>query len=293
MKGCFHRKGDLMDKYHVRDTTLSFNNNDTEVNHQNRWDGSLPHYKLFLDVMRELSQNGFFVEKDKSINETIRKDYYYGRYNSLEFKARRYPAGFEITFYQNINHVNKCGGYCDFDKFDKMPYLQKLIFKNTTNKIGKYLEERSISCDSDPVLKTSEEKVKYRFVESWHHDQKDMNFKLSDLNGTTCDQSYNNTDRDKKTIYNGDIKYFRSWNGYLMRGRVYHNINNMWWVILNKHEYTNIADFDLFDLTESDKRGRLAKHRPPKEYIERKEKILESSTTELVNELRRRGLKVG
>ena len=63
------------------------------------------------------------------------------------------------------------------------------------------------------------------------------------------------------------------------------------WVILNKHEYTNIADFELFDLCEENIRGRLAKHRPSKEYVERKEKIAESSTSELINELRRRGLK--
>lgn len=282
-----------MDKYRIYGTTLLFNNCGTEVNCINRWDGSLPHYKLFLDVINELRQMGFYTNEDKEVDKLIRKDFYSGQYHDLKFKAERYPAGFKIEFYQDINHVNKYGGYYDFDKFDKMPYLQKLIFKNLTNKLAKFLEQNGIECGSDPILRTSEEKIKYDFVESWHHDQKDMNFNLSDLDGSTCEYSFNNTDRDKKTIYNGDIKYFRSWNGYLMRGKVYHNINNMWWVILNRHEYTNIADFDLFDLTESDKLGRLAKHRPPKEYIERKEKILESSTTELINELKRRGLKVG
>lgn len=278
-----------MDNYRVHDTTLIFNNVDTEVNNKNRWDGSLPHYKLFSDIMHELGQLGFYVEKDKSVSEIIREDYYYGRYYGLEFKADRYPTGFKIVFYQNIIFKNKSGGYYDFDKYEKMPYLQKLIFKKIVNKLGQYLQEHGAEDVSKPNLKTSEEKVKYHFVERWHHAQDSMDFKLSDLDGTTCEYSYNNTDRDNKTIYNGQIKYFRDYKGHLMRGTVYHNINNMWWVIVNKHTYNNVASFELFDLSENDKLGRQAEARPPKEYTERKKRIAESSTKELINELRRRG----
>jgi hypothetical protein len=277
-----------MNKYRISGTSIFYNNCDNEVNSKNRWDGSLPHYSLFLDVMHELGQLGFYVEKDKTISETIRKDHYYGRYNTLEFKANRYPAGFEIEFFQNINYENPNGGYYDFDKLDKMTYIQKLMFKKISNKLEKFFEQRGIICDSKPILKTSEEKIKYDFVRCWHHEQNDMNFNLSDLDGTTDKYNFNNTDRDKKTIYNGQIKYFRDRRGYLMKGKVYHNINNMWWVIINKDYYTNIADFELFDLTDDDYRGRKAKHKPPKEYVERKEKISQASIRELENEIRRR-----
>lgn len=282
-----------MDKYRINDTTISFNNVDAEVNIENRWDGSLPHYKLFINTMHELGQLGFYVEKDKSVSDIIRKDHYYGRYYGLEFKAHRYPAGFKIEFYQNLNYENKCGGYYDFNKFEKMPYLQKLIFKKIAKKLGLYLQEHSVKNVTEPILKTSEEKIKYNFMESWHHEQKDMNFNLSNLDGTTDQYSFNNTDRDKKTIYNGQIKYFRNYNGYLMRGKVYHNINNMWWVIINKYEYKNVASFELFDLSENDKLCRLARERIPQAYLDRKAKIEESSSKELINELRRRGKLVG
>jgi hypothetical protein len=276
-----------MDKYRIYNTSIVFNNYDSEVNDKNRWNGSLPHYKLFNDAMHELGQLGFYVEKDKSVADTIRKDYYYGRYNTLEFKSHRYPAGFKIEFFQNVNHVNPNGGYYDFDKLDKMTYIQKLMYKKISNKLASFFEQRGIICDSKPVLKTSEEKIKYDFVKCWHHEQNDMNFNLSDLDGTTC-ESYNNSDRDKKTIYNGQIKYFRDWHGYLMRGKVYHNINNMWWVIINKDNYTNIASFELFDLTDNDCLGRQIKHKPPKEYVDRKEKIAQASIKELENEIKRR-----
>lgn len=277
-----------MDKYRVIDTEIVFDNRDIEVTYQNRWDGSLPHYKLFMDVMHELGQLGFYVEKDKSVHEIIRKDHYCGQYHELEFKADRYPAGFKIEFFQNTNYINVNGGYYDFDKFDKMPYLQKLIFQKIKNKLEQFLKERGVVCDTDQVFKTSEEKIKYQFVKNWHHDQKDMNFSLSDLDGTTCERSYNNTDRDKKTIYNGQIKYFRDYSGYLLRGKVYHNINNMWWVIINKHQYANVADRELFDWSDEEVKGRKARHKPPKEYTDRKEKLMQASTKELINELRRR-----
>lgn len=253
-----------MDTYKIYDSTIGFTNNDTEIGTDNRWDGSLPHYQLFIDTMNELRTLGFRVSKDKDVSKFIRKDYYSGSYNGLHFKANRYPAGFVIEFYQNIVHDNPHSGYYDFGRYRKMPYLQKLLFRKTINKLRMFLESRNVVDETEPLLRTSEEKIKYDFVKSCHHKQSDMNFNLSDLNGMTSDD-YNNKDRDKKTLYNGQIKYFRDYNGYLMRGTVYHNINNMWWVIINKHQYTNIASFELFDLTDNDKRGRLAIPKIPQE----------------------------
>jgi hypothetical protein len=60
-------------------------------------------------------------------------------------------------------------------------------------------------------------------------------------------------------IENGQVKYFRDYHGYLCRGVVFHNINNMWWVKLNEFNYTNIADFRLFDPTPEDFMKRRAK----------------------------------
>lgn len=279
-----------MNSFLVHSTSFCFHNNDNEVNTKNRWDGTLPHYTLFDETMRELGQLGFFTEKDKDVDQLIRKDYRYGRYHELEFKAHRYPAGFKIEFYQNINYKNPNGGYYDSDKYEKMPYLQKLIFKNITNKLKNFMSAKGYEDRTKIESKTSVDTIKADYVESWHKKHNSMDFDLSDLDGTTVEK-YNNTDRDGKTICNGDIKYFRNHKGYLVRGRVYHRINNMWWVILNKHECTVEASFYLFDLKETDIFGRMARNDPPKEYIERKTKIAEASTKELMNELRRRGMR--
>lgn len=62
------------------------------------------------------------------------------------------------------------------------------------------------------------------------------------------DWLYNSNDRNKKKIICGQVKYFYSWrNGQrLSCGIVWHNINNMWWVIAG-NQLHNIAAFDLFD----------------------------------------------
>ena len=232
------------------------------------------HYPLLHRVLNLMADRGFEVGRDPEIQKhysILNKDHWYGKKGHLEFKAHRYPSGFELQFFQNKFHENPHGGCYDFDKFEKMPYLIKLLFKNEVRYIKNFLESCGVVDISSPVYKTAEDKIKSDFVESWHHPQKSIDFNLSDLDGQTCEGSYNNTDKDKKTIYNGQVKYFRDRKGRLMRGRVYHNINSMWWVILNKLEYWNIANFQLFDLTPDNNIRKLIRrsghHNPKSRWI--------------------------
>jgi hypothetical protein len=272
--------------------SINFYNNSTEITFKNRWDGTLPHYGLFHRLMNYLKTIGFEVGKDPDIErdyKCLSKDRSYGiSKDRLEFKAQRYPAGFKVEFFQNIYHENPHGGFYDFDKYEKMPYLLKQRFTLTAIKVRQFLLSLNI-CESQNIeCNTAEDTIKKDYVESWHHPQKDMSFDLSSLDGQTCCEPYNNRDRDGKTLYNGQIKYFRDYNGYLCKGKVYHNINNMWWVIINDTKRTNIASFNLFDLSPSDKRGRLLPHRPPKAYNERQKALTEMSDKELAAEIRRR-----
>lgn len=254
------------------------------------------HFQILHKVLNFMENRGFQVGRDPRIQKDykcLNKDHWYGRKGNLEFKAERYPAGWKIEFFQNIVFENSSGGFYDFDKYEKMPYIVKLLFRNEVRHIKQLLEKLGCIDTSKKKYKLASDKIKADYVESWHHEQKSMDkFELEDLNGETDECSYNNQDRDKKTIYNGQIKYFRDWSGRLARGIVYHNINNMWWVILNDHSYTNEADFYLFDPTQEDfKIRRLKKDVMPKEYLLKKEKLKEATSRELVNELKRRGIK--
>ncbi|WP_165478171.1 hypothetical protein, partial [Clostridioides difficile] len=60
----------------------------------------------------------------------------------------------------------------------------------------------------------------------------------------------------------------------------------------NDTEYTNIADFNLFDAKEEDfKIRRKVEDRKPKTYVEKMKNIKSYSSKELIKELRNRGFK--
>lgn len=234
--------------------SLSFLNDTREKYEWNedKWS----HYKILNSVLKFMKSIGYQVGRNPRIKKdypSLSKDNWYGRKGELEVEIERYPRGFRLEFFQNINFENSFGGRYDFNKFEKAPYLVRLQWIVETEKIGKFIERSvpGVICSTKLQYKTSEEKVKQHFVDSWHHSEENMDFKLTDLDGETS-EPYNSKDRDGKIIYNGEIKYFRDYKGRLRRGKVYHNINNMWWVILNDTEYTNEAAFNLFDPTEKD-----------------------------------------
>lgn len=274
-------------------TDIHFRNNEE---HKGILYKDYKHYSILHRLLNFMKDRGFEIGRDPEIvkrYKSISKDYWYGKKEDLEFKAHRYPAGFKIEFFQNINFENCNGGEYDFDKFKKMPYLIKLMFLNETKHIRDFLISLGVKENPDEDYKLAKDSIKNHYVESWHHDQEDMRFKLSDLDGQTCDGYRNNIDRDGEIIYNGQIKYFRDrWSGRLCRGKVYRNINNMWWIILNDTEYTNVASFQLFDAKHEDfKIRRLKEDIKPKSFLDKQEFIKGLTNKELERELRKRVLK--
>ncbi len=216
-----------------------------------------------------LKGRGWTIQTDQEVLERypiLADDHFEGQKGDLKFKAEQHPALSELEFYQDINTENRNGGRYDFNKLKMMPYLIRCQFLTELKYIKNLLAGLGYADHSAPVLKTAEDKVKYAFVRSWHHPQMSMEFNLKDLDGQTS-ESYNSTDMDGKTIGNGDVKYFRDHKGRLMRGTAYHNINNMWWVLINKYWYRNLAAFELFDLTPENSSGKIVRrsgHHNPK-----------------------------
>lgn len=254
------------------------------------------HYAVLNRLINFLRTRGWNIQKDMSVPPIIRRGRWCGNKSGLEFKTERYPAGFKFEFFQNINFENPYGGYYDFDKFSKMPYLIRLEFLNELRHMAEFLHSilPDLTDITPPEYVLAEDKIKRDYITfGWRNFHKTMEeFSLSDLDGQTA-ESYNNKDRDGKEICNGQIKYFRDFNGYLARGKVYHNINNMWWVIVNREKIRNIADFQLFDLTPEDLSWRrLVKDRAPEQYKSKRRELNAAKTKELITELKRRGISV-
>ncbi|MDD3394877.1 MAG: hypothetical protein PHG19_09590 [Anaerotignum sp.] len=249
----------------------------------------------FIETMRFMGSIGFYVGEDKHIKKRYpidSKNHREGRYAHLEFKAEWHPNLFEIAFFQNVQYENLNGGYWDFEKRSKMPYLIGKTYEVVYKKLIRFFEGKGYDIKFLVNQKRGKDFIIEDYIRSCHHPQKER-FDLSEIEGETV-ESYNNQDRDRNTVYNGETKYFRDWwNGYLMRGKVYHNINNMWWVLLPCGGIRNIASFQLFNLSDTDKWGRLKTHNPPAEYVERRKQLSFYSEKELKNELRRREKKKG
>lgn len=209
-----------------------------------------PHWENFVNTMKFLSSIGFYVSEDRDIKKNyprLSDNHKSGGFDNLRFKAEYSPNKFRISFYQDINYENANGGYYDFDKYQKMPYLIRKRFDWTLHKLIEYFESCGFIVEQEQEYKGSEFIIR-DYIKSWYHPQHEP-FDLSEIEGQTLDK-YNSEDANGKILHNGEVKYFRNFNGYLYRGKVYHNINNMWWVLLPDGMVHNKASFELFDLNE-------------------------------------------
>lgn len=212
------------------------------------------HHHLYCAALRAMRQKGAEVGKDPRIEKDARilsRFHGYGNWHGLEFKSEIHMGNFTLEFFQNVTpSENRNGGYYDFDKYKKFPYLIRIRLKVAINTLISVLKPL---CDATVTFTDFPEKSEERILNDYQkscHKRKNVS-SLADAQSTLCDYdlSQNNNDRDKKKMLCGDLKYFYDYDGYLHRGIVYHNLNNMWWVIENDITLRNIASFYLFDRT--------------------------------------------
>lgn len=286
---------DKIDSFRITDTGIRFTTSE-EKRTPRRSHEQWRHYAYFYKILHMLADEGFNVEKDSEILKHYRiisRDHWYGRRGDLEFSAHKFPAGFEIIFFQNVNFENPNGGKYDFDKLGKMPYLIRLQYTLYMRKIIEKLKTLTeVKDTTPPPAKTAEEKVKRDLVYGWHFFP-DMNFNLQ--TDVREPESYYGVDRNKKPIRNGEIKYFRNRrSGYIMRGRVYYCANMNYWVILNEREAVIVANYDLFDGFPPGEPRRKAPDRTPEAYkqLRKKREKAKADALDLIERLENHGVKV-
>lgn len=226
-------------------------------NPNGRWDKAhnWVHHHLYCVALHTMRQKGAKVGKDPRTE----KDFHilsrfngYGNWCGLEFKSQIHMSNFTLEFFQNITpSENRNGGYHDFDKYKKFPYLLRIRLKVAIKILITALQPL---CDATITFADFPEKAEELVLKDYRescHRRKNIS-SLADAQSTLSDYdlSQNNNDRDKKKILCGDLKYFYDYDGYLHRGIVYHNLNNMWWVVENDITLRNIASFYLFDRTD-------------------------------------------
>lgn len=189
-----------------------------------------------------LIRKGFTVQIDKEMLERfsiIADNYLEGVMGQLAFKAKIYPNSYNIEFY-DVNSENK---HRRVDVND-LPYITRLQSQIAMESIQKYLLSQGYSDKTKPTYKYADDIIRHRIMSSCHYiagkELKSFDFEKHNILDTN--------DRDGTPMHNGDTKYYRDYKGRLMRGIVYHNINNMWHVKIDKYTVRNIAAFELFDI---------------------------------------------
>lgn len=193
-------------------------------------------------MRRLLRREGFTFRLDPEVRKRykcISKNYHAGERQGVHFVSQIYPAGFRFEFYENVIRDNPIGGRYHFEKMAKAPYLWRLRVTLMFKKMSKLLTRLGFR---DVTARPPADALGWVRYERARH-------------GAHSTPEYGVTDADGKRLQDGEIRYFRDWNGRLLRGPVYHNINNMWWVLVSPTEVRNIACFELFTYDP-------AKHKP-------------------------------
>lgn len=221
------------------------------------------------EIIRFFRSKGAKVSLDESVHKIIRQGYHKGVWKGLEFYARHCKRIDSWDFFQSVNFENPNGGRYDFNREEKMPHRIHLRYRAIKPALSRLLIERGYS-DATETKPLGTEFVNQKRLDwaGWGEPY-DIEYQRKQIN--------NFTSAEKQELCDGDQVYFLD---YLTdrwhTGTAYHNINNMFWVVVNeKTKPRNIAGFHLhLEKPTPNLQGRKV---PSDQADKRRKSILESA----------------
>lgn len=185
--------------------------------------------EVFAVLIRQMRERGWSVGQDPNIRKhhrclnsahrlaargTMRASIEIsGRVVNVEFWAVTWPLS------------NRNGRRYDFDKRDRMTYLDRLRLELEFKRITAWVETIapvSVSRSAPPGLLPME-RIERDYRESWHSDR--------ELGRPVAKYASNWTSQDGHKIEHASVVWFADRCGRIMRGVAFYNINSMWWVV--------------------------------------------------------------
>ena len=227
-------------------------------------------------VIQHLRARGFRIALDPETEKqypVLSKDHHKGSKKlrtsttlTLEVKVVLSGRHLEIKFFQNHNFENRNGGYYDFDKFEKAPYLVRKAYLLERDKIAEALKASgfpNLQCESRP---TGMAFIRYQREELCESHGDDF------YSRPQCPS--NSKMRSGLTLQDGMTVYCRR-RGRVLRGTAYHHINNMWWVLLPGGDVINDGCFNLY--SRCDIQNLKGRYFPGDQRKQRVERLLDSA----------------
>jgi hypothetical protein len=233
--------------------------NIVNLNFEKRGDSftlNVPHKNKWLAIIRFLKRRGFKVTE----NAYYKKQYEcLSPYHKIGYKKdivmlMEINCGRIDVEFGNIQNLwkdkpqNFWNDPSD-DRHTKLTYLEGLAVKLEIKKLMQFCDKYNHEfVPEDSSFNPEEYIINKLNINSHIHGKVTC---LNDIKKSIAEDSYdythNSTDANGKKIICGENKYFYDYfTRRLSVGVAWHNINNMWWVIVNNRKY-NIACFNLFD----------------------------------------------
>jgi len=204
-----------------------------------RWQDVLkePAGQALVAIVKLLRSLGWKVRKDKEVPASIRNGFRIARKGSLFCYIDQGGRCCKVEAFTEYNRKNQNGGRYDFDKLEKMSYLDRMRWVTVRSKI--------IALFPGAIVTSSDE----RFIGiEWIQSRREEGCHAHVITpGESNQPPYNRKASDGTLLVDAQpVNFFRC--GRIQSGIAFHNINNMWWVLLPSGEIRNIASFDLFPI---------------------------------------------
>lgn len=196
-------------------------------------------WEPFNRLCDTLASAGFVIGSDPKVDanyKCISKYHRYGRRGDLEVHAEVYATGCKFEFFQNIVTVNSSGGQYDFDKLEKMPYLLRKAWELSCRRLSALLS--SWGYDERKKVESQNPDPLADFNDRWDGEYEKARgihrFKRREDGWPDDSETYARgygADANGQRIEIGSIRYTRDLKGYLRRGRMYPNMNDMWGMV--------------------------------------------------------------
>lgn len=216
----------------------------------------VPHYNKWRSIIALLRKRGFKITENPSYKEhfsCLSKYHKIGYKNDVAVLMEIGANRIEVQFgnIQNLwkGHVQSFWDDPSDERYTKLTYLEEAAVKLEIHRLISFCQKWDMPLKTDDAALSPEEKIIRKDQRNTHvHGKVEC---LEDIKNyiTKDNHNYgrNSDDKNKKKIICGQVKYFYDYHTKrLSRGVVWHNINNMWWVIVGK-ELRNVAAFELFD----------------------------------------------
>lgn len=200
---------------------------------------------IFQGLIAHLRGRGWKVIPDQRVlkhHTCISPNYKTARKGELRAEIEVGGCSCTIKFWSEAaRRDNPNGPRYDFDKFDRMSYLDQKRFLLERQKIIDWLTGECRATITRPVNRnsygTASDYIAARYAECWHSDK--------ELGRPVCKDANNARSADGGEVTHGCTVWFRGRDGRWRRGQAFYNINSMWWVVENRFSWRNLSCFEL------------------------------------------------